>query len=834
MKTRTKPIIALIAALLLSLLAGCFLALPGALTASAVAAPSLFLPGSYEEYLPLSFPTDAAMTEDYIAVADGSTLYLYDRSEGSYTAYTHRGSLSKLAFTSDGRLFFSDQNAQLYRYDFSRGEAILQENVPCATFLIAENTLYTAAIASNSTTLYAIPCDSTQISFDRAVLIDNVPSPAGASPRLAYESGILYCAFNHQVYGYAHSETGYSREPHYLAGSSTDVTGLSAFISHEGDFYYTVNGTLERDGLYRTVLDGSSVRLFAGSGFVALLSYNGTLYAVQNGSVRAFALSEDAASLTGYEIGAGSDALNRISDAGETVRAGDLLVIADEGNRRVLVYDSSSESYTAYPTDGIPACVATDGDSFAVSVGNVIYVYDRGESEPRYTHTAESTVSGITSVYGTYYYVTEHSYYGIAEEGVREFPRSGTSVPVGITSDLLGNIYVATAVSPGQTALVYRYTESEFMDYAATGTQVEGFTLPGNFCSLRADYEGNLYYLSGSALYQNGARLESFDVSAVLYHGGAAAPSPVSFALSFEDGTVYLNYGDFLLSVPLSFPNLGAVPAGGLYEQLRTPASADALSYVSVAEGAVGVAIDLTALNSESTAFSYASHSRIKGGSALVLGETEEFLLIAVYEDHAYTVMLVPEANCTPVLASAEEGSGTYFISSDVSLTSNPLVLGALTLTSLPRGTAVTLLHEVTPPSGPAYAEVSYGEGGRGYIPLSYLSTASPDLPENDSYSLAYLKADADGVTFYAADDRNNTVRVTDRIQVKVYEAENGALNVCFTDEAGTLYTAQVTEDMLEAGGEDALRISIIIILCVIAVGIGAAYVLLVPKKNKK
>ena len=215
-------------------------------------------------------------------------------------------------------------------------------------------------------------------------------------------------------------------------------------------------------------------------------------------------------------------------------------------------------------------------------------------------------------------------------------------------------------------------------------------------------------------------------------------------------------------------------------------------------------------------------------------GDTMHSVLIAVYEDHAYTVMLVPEANCTPVLASAEEGSGTYFISSDVSLTSNPLVLGALTLTSLPRGTAVTLLHEVTPPSGPAYAEVSYGEGGRGYIPLSYLSTASPDLPENDSYSLAYLKADADGVTFYAADDRNNTVRVTDRIQVKVYEAENGALNVCFTDEAGTLYTAQVTEDMLEAGGEDALRISIIIILCVIAVGIGAAYVLLVPKKNKK
>ena len=833
MKTRTKTLIALIAALLLSLLGGAFLAFPGALTAGAVAVPSLFLPGSYEQYLPLEYPTDASMSEGHIAVADGSTIYLYDRAAGTYSAYTHAGSIAKLQFTSDGRLFFSDQNARLYRYDFARSEAVLQENVPCATFLIAENTLYTAVIAGSMTTLYAIPCDSAQVSFDRAVLIDNVPSPSGASPRLAFEGGILYCAFNHQVYGYAHSETGYSREPHYLAGSSTDVTGLSAFLSHEGEFYYTVNGTLERDGLYRTVLDGSSVRLFAGSGFVALLSYNGTLYAVQNGSVRAFSLSEDAASLTGYEIGAGSDALNRISDAGETVRAGDLLVIADEGNRRVLVYDSSSESYTAYPTDGIPACVATDGDSFAVSVGNVIYVYDRGESEPRYTHTAESTVSGITSVYGTYYYVTEHSYYGIAEEGVREFTRSGTSVPVAITSDLLGNIYVATAVSLGQTAVVYRYTESEFMDYTTAGVMVEGFTLPGNFRSLRADYEGNLYYLVGSALYQNGARLESFDVSSVLYHGAGTAPSPVSFALSFEDGTVYLNYGDFMLRADLSFPNLGSIPAEGLYNALRTPSSADTLSYVTVAEGAVGITVDLAALSADSTALSYASHSRIAGSSALVLGEAEEFYLIAVYENYAYTVMLVPEASCTPVLPATAEGSGTYFVSSDVSLTSAPLVLDALTLTSLPRGTAVTLLHEVTPPSGPAFAEISYGESGRGYIPLSYLTSASPALPESDSYSLAYLKADEGGITFYAADDRSSTVRVTERIQVKVYDAGNGAYNVYFTDDAGTLYTAQVTEDMLEAGGEDALRISIIIILCVIAVGIGAAYVLLVPKKNK-
>ena len=66
-----------------------------------------------------------------------------------------------------------------------------------------------------------------------------------------------------------------------------------------------------------------------------------------------------------------------------------------------------------------------------------------------------------------------------------------------------------------------------------------------------------------------------------------------------------------------------------------------------------------------------------------------------------------------------------------------------------------------------------------------------------------------------------------------IYEKENGAFDVYFTDASGTTYTAQVTKDMLETGGENALRTSIIIILCVIAVGIGAVYVLLVPKKPK-
>ena len=833
MNTRKKTMLSLGTAFALTLCGALLLGAPAAIEASAAPAPSLFLPGSYEEYLPLEYPTDAAMSEGYIAVADGNTLYLFDREKGAYTAYEHKSTLSEVQFTEDGRLFFNDQNAQLYEYRFASQTAQIQTNVPCATFLIDGSTLYTAAVVGSSTTIYAIPADSASVSFDRAVEVGRPDPLTGASPRLAISEGVLHCAFNHLVTVFTPQEEGYSRSTQLLAGE-TDVSGLSAFTAHEGGFYYAVNGTLDRDGLYSTVLNGGSERIFEGSGFSSLFSFDGTLYGVQNGSVRAFSLENGEASLTGYEIGAGSDAPDRISDAGDAVRSGDLLVVADRGNRRVLVYDGSEESYSAIPLDGTPSYVATDGKSFAVSIGNNIYVYTYGEKEPYgkkepYAHKAESTVSGLTCVYGTYYYVTEHNYYGVAEAGAREFTRPGSAMPVAITSDMQGNLYVASAA--GQ---VSRFTESEFLDYTSQGTIVtESWALPSSFRSLRADYEGGLYYLSGNALYRNGVRLETFDASSALYHGvNGAAPSPVSFALSFSDGTLFLNYGNFMLQAEVSFPNLGAIPANDLYDTLNTAPDASSLSYVRISDGAVGVAVDLTQLNETSDSLSYLSHARIEGGTALVLGETEHFLLAALYKEHEYRVLLVPEEECTPILVQTTEISGTRYLSSDVSLTSYPLFSEALALETLPRGTQVELVFEVTPESGYAFAEVRWGEEGHGYVPVGYLTEASPIPAENDDYRLGYLKA-SDGITFYAADDRSQTIRVTERTQVKIYEAENGAFDVCFTDGTGTLYTAQVTEDMLESGGEDALRMSIIIILCVIAVGIGAVYVLLVPKKSK-
>ena len=54
-----------------------------------------------------------------------------------------------------------------------------------------------------------------------------------------------------------------------------------------------------------------------------------------------------------------------------------------------------------------------------------------------------------------------------------------------------------------------------------------------------------------------------------------------------------------------------------------------------------------------------------------------------------------------------------------------------------------------------------------------------------------------------------------------------------FTQD-GVEYTAQVTERMIQVGDPNALRLSLIIVLSVVAVGVVAAFILFRPRKKKE
>ncbi len=184
------------------------------------------------------------------------------------------------------------------------------------------------------------------------------------------------------------------------------------------------------------------------------------------------------------------------------------------------------------------------------------------------------------------------------------------------------------------------------------------------------------------------------------------------------------------------------------------------------------------------------------------------------------------------------EESGTRWISNDVDACFAPCLESALSADVLPRGQAVTVKGYFTSPDR-EYALVEYEQSadgaarttGRGWVPASYLSEVSPSLTAGEQYTFAYLKSNEEGVTFTAADGSEQTV--TERVQVQLFDNGDGTYTARLAGDPA--YSAVVTEEMLDRDNAEVLRISLIIILTVLALVILGVYIFLLPwEKYKK
>lgn len=828
MKARMKL---LVGAATLAFSAGLFSL--GALPAGAEPAAELFLPADYEQYLPLESPSDAAMNDAYIVVADGSGLYVYDREARTYTYYEHspyggKRNITKVGFTPDGRLFFSDQDTQLYLYDFENKTARIQLGIPCSTFVIDGDTLYTTAVSNGLTTFLAFPHKGAGLSYDRRIVIGDLNTPTSITPHMFVQNGILYCAINYQVHAYVQNGASYDHTVKFLAGDQPvqDLTSVAVFGEN---IYYTVNNVMidTNDGLYVTSLkdeNSGPKQLLEGDGFNALFTYGEKLYTIKGPTVREIETDGATAHYTGYEIAAHSDSVNRISHARETVRAKDLIVTADCGNERVSVYNTKTQRFSILDT-GTAACVATDGEVIAVGVDTQVLLYRYGEETPYYIHQTANAVVGVSVIFGRCYYVTAH-YYGVAEENAVEFTRSNS--PVALTNDVFGNLYVADAQHR-----VLKYTEAQFLDRTVEDGEVLSISwrLPDDFRSLRADYDGTLYYLSGGALFANGERLSGLDAADCVYYGNTK-PEIVSFALGFEDNALFLQYGSFLARTEaVPFPTLSSIAATDVYGEIFSAPDSETLSPVDVSAGTTGIRVDAGKLEQESSYFPFDGYYRTeKGGRGILLAERGKFSLVALFENYGYTVALYPTENCTEATVAWEDVTPSVrYTTSDIAMSFYPCLTEPLTVARLPRASEVTLLATVKTENNFDYGYVRSGTM-LGYVPLGYLTEIPPVSALPDTYVLGYLKASDEGVLFRA--ESGETLLVTERTQVKIFESGGGLYFLRFTKD-GVEYTAQVTDRMIQAGDPNALRISLIIVLSVVAVGVLAAFVLFRPRKKE-
>ena len=114
-------------------------------------------------------------------------------------------------------------------------------------------------------------------------------------------------------------------------------------------------------------------------------------------------------------------------------------------------------------------------------------------------------------------------------------------------------------------------------------------------------------------------------------------------------------------------------------------------------------------------------------------------------------------------------------------------------------------------------------------MPKSYLSDVSPFPAAGDEYFSGHIKADREGIEFLA--DDGVILLITELTGAKFTEQEDGSF-LARIEKDGVVYRAYVTKDQVDFGNSDALRISLIIILTVLALVIIGAYVFLLPRKT--
>ncbi len=805
----------------------------------------LFLPGSYEQYLPLNDPTDVAFGAEYIAVAQENRIYLCNRTGDtiSYRYFEHERQVSKIQITDENRLFFSDNEAYFFELNVKEADLTAEnKQINASTFYIAGDILF-AAVGSDLGTNYTMR-DLNDLQNYRTVDHNDFRT----TPQMTFSNGKLYSVVGRMVSVYEyHSELDrYALSDTVNLFQNVSVTGLKSACAIGTSLYYSVNNDGEEQSLASGVYcydfaASSSAVLIEEDGYSAMTTYGNRLYAIRNDSVLEFDVKGGALKTTGYEIAASSPSVNRLSEATDTVRAGDILVTADAAAQRVSVYNFRSNEYTVIACDFIPELVATDGDLIAVSSTDFgVYTCRYGEKNFTLGCVRQAQIRGLACVFGNAYFVTSNSVYGaVGNDTTAVHAYNGT--PQRMTADLYGNLYISYT-----DGAVYRFTEQNFIRNGGDGEKL-AITLPQNHTSLRADFEGNLYYLSGGSVYKNSDLFTNIDGSDFVYRADGAAQTPVSFAMGFEDTEIYFNFGNYVIKSKeetLSVPTLNRILANNAKTDSFTVHGVEEL-FVDVPEKTVAVCIDLAKLRTdESEYFPYKDYCRLtESRRGLLLSQTENYFVIILPDEEmgdAYIIHKDPSFLVDTEDYYEQTDHGAY-LSSNVFSYFAPSLETALQDVQLLRGASVAVLGYLTAPDR-EYALIEYQtetkeDGAReialmkGYVPKSFLTSVSPLPEETEEYLSVYIKANEEGIVFLSEDGEQLIVK--ERTEAKAVKNEDGTYTVTVEKDGKSYVATSVKESQIDWQKSDSLRIALIVILSVLVLLIIGAYLFLLPRTPK-
>ena len=831
---------------------------------------SLLLPASYEQYMELTAPSDFVMNDDYIAIADGTHIYLYARGAGGgYTSFDAGANVSSMQLYSVG--------GRTYLYFVSSGltDSVVRYAVCSESGL--ESAASTAVTGCSSFAIYAsdagayfyyvtsmrsivrAPMDGTQ------VLLESAESVRQSDGNIVAPTFFLYGA---QLY--------YSWNTSICTADGTVVwsaaSPIASFAATESGCYYVSN---DDRALYRAAGEGQtpSAQPLTEESIGSVSAFDGMLYLTTENKVRGFDPATNAYS--GYEISRYSDSENRLGAGARDISVYDnKVVVADTGNGRAAIYNAGTRSYTAVPTETAPLLVCAGESVFAAADEYNVYIYSY-EGELLDTEAIGARIYDVAYSFGTFYVVSETSQRrgAIVPNGSSYTyePADGTTTDsyLSVATDISGYIYLLDSAGS-----VYMYAdELAFL----TGS---GEKLPADFAGatqIVADFAGNITCMTenGEMLRYNKPtstsegstdHMDAIDLSGLV---GGADSSVVSFSFGFETGTVYFLADGFVASTnALAVEALDSLSAAGLYDAVytRLPGADFASGRIArVSEGAVTVQLNLASLADKATldCSDYTRETQARVG--IVLTQTDYGAIVVFYDetedgihvDRSYDVRIVLDSDPNDGVGNLELLSDAETLHQPRTEDGSPFSVGYTTnavglfkyplmgmadgdnlfgkLATLEKSTAVTVLDELYLSDSSVLDADSYyfvrvesetGALSYGFVPSDYILSYRTDGAIESTFTMRTLKRGESVSLYRAAGDGAVTLENEEQVRAYGEPDANGMIFVSYTDENGIVYEGLIAESSLAKANEYVVYVLIFVPIVTIALLASVGYLI--------
>ncbi len=724
-------------------------------------AHALISPQTYEEYLQLEKPSSSAVCENYTAIADGNTIYVFDRGEGVYKTYVHgvgssQDQVKKMQFHEGNTLYFADNATgdNLYKLNVDTLETATEiEDIACGTFLIAGNDLY---FTNSSGSLFATTLQDAENELPKTALLwDDVSSLAYYNDELYFVRSDFYL---HKI------NPRNVTTPDAQKTQFATLSQVSSMTICEGSLIYTtVSGALQVYSLADVTQSGLLFQT-ENEGYTDVYPFGERVYVTQTQKATVKEYSATEKKFTDFEISSNSSANHRLSNATDVSLCGNELYIADNGNRRLSIYDSVTNTLNArFTMDLDVSFIDADNQTvFAASNTELLVASKTGEELARFS-VFNGAIVGIADVYGTCYVATENNYfYAVTNSDTNgwqmtEVKKTSTHPPQLLTSDAYGNLYIKSGVN------AYVFTEIEFMQADGNGKKLLD-TLPTDTIKIAVDYEGNLYALA-NGVYQYAKQVDgsfsqtAIDVSERFVYGDTH--QLIALAFGIEKNVTYLLFnGNYIVSTDkLHLPTVTNIPVDNADESIFAETEAS-FEIVKTKQNALLVAFDVEALKGANVYPYLSYHRSTTEKTALKIGETTDgkYNLIAHFdtETSKYSTYLVLKEYCETISADdyrkeyGESEQTSAWLTNELSLYKFPYLCSELVVTQrLPRGAQVILLGEIVQLDHDYYRIAYTDENGNvktGYIPQSYATPFDASPMDNENTAVGETESNLDSV----------------------------------------------------------------------------------------